>query len=274
MIITCALALVGKYLTSYFTAFQERDEQDEGKRNEYYTGGIDNRSGGGSGLAVVGPPDGRRPTGNIFDSIVQRAAQTEPSSSTSSGTAGGGEFRITLYRNGFTVNDGPLRSPEDPNNVRFLRELDQGLVPDELRRASNVSADELDVHLVDKREEDYVPPAYVAFSGGSSLGSVRSDGALLFQPSSLRSVPLESAETGDSLTNVQVRTSTGQRLKIRISTSASLQQLAALVLRDLRTEQAFTLSAGFPPKEFTETEMTQTVAEAKLQNAVVTLKFA
>lgn len=61
--------------------------------------------------------------GNIFDDLVQRAtnASQEPSpAGGAGGAAGTTEFRITLYRNGFTVNDGPLRDPMTPENQLFM----------------------------------------------------------------------------------------------------------------------------------------------------------
>lgn len=41
----------------------------------------------------------------------------------------------------------------------------EGRVPEEIMEKVGSRVDELDVQLVDKREEDYVAPAYVAFSG-------------------------------------------------------------------------------------------------------------
>lgn len=134
--------------------------------------------------------------------------------------------RITLYRNGFQVDDGPLRSLEDPSSRAFLEDLRLGSVSPPLaamlghssarmactgargserpstatsspsllfkvqsavlsfsplirgvdsRRVPKELVDgggsDVTVQLVDKMQEDYVPPAYVAYSGtGHSLG--------------------------------------------------------------------------------------------------------
>lgn len=64
-----------------------------------------------------------------------------------------------------------------------------GRVPDEITRQPQFQGhlDQLDVHLSDKRSEIYTPPpapAYVAFSGGSTLGSVNTTtGAAVFNES-------------------------------------------------------------------------------------------
>lgn len=61
--------------------------------------------------------------------IVERGAQDsrdyQPSSSQGAQTV-----EIALYRNGFTVNNGPFRDILAPENQRFLRSLQQGEVPD------------------------------------------------------------------------------------------------------------------------------------------------
>lgn len=92
---------------------------------------------GGSGLAVVGPPNGSgRPNlgganrGSIFDSLVQRATQdAQEDDGEGPRQLGENNIRITLYRNGFTVDDGPLRDLESPENKRFLELLNMGRIP-------------------------------------------------------------------------------------------------------------------------------------------------
>ena len=43
------------------------------------------------------------------------------------------EIRITLYQNGFTVEGGELRDYESEANKKFMKELNDGYVPEELR---------------------------------------------------------------------------------------------------------------------------------------------
>ena len=57
---------------------------------------------------------------------------------------------ITMYKNGFTVDDGPLRSMTDPANKEFLSDISNGNVPRELEREARGKG-ELKVDLVDKR---------------------------------------------------------------------------------------------------------------------------
>jgi hypothetical protein len=67
--------------------------------------------------------------------IVERGMQDSkelppPSSSSSGGNANVQTIEITLYRNGFTVNNGPFRDIHSPENQRFLHSLQRGEVPD------------------------------------------------------------------------------------------------------------------------------------------------
>ncbi|KAG0565730.1 hypothetical protein KC19_7G010300 [Ceratodon purpureus] len=79
---------------------------------------------------------------------------------------------ITFWRNGFTVDDGPLRRLDDPANEPFLDSINKGECPRELEPADRST--QVHVNLVKKDEEWEAPPQpkYVAFGGtGRTLGS-------------------------------------------------------------------------------------------------------
>ncbi|CAM9560526.1 unnamed protein product, partial [Phaeothamnion confervicola] len=105
----------------------ENEDDNEDDRNEYYAGGIGRD--GGSGLAVVGGPNDRRrhpagsggPGGPVED-IFQRAESSESAPL----PAAGARRTITMYREGFTVDDGPFRRLDDEANAPFLQDLSQG----------------------------------------------------------------------------------------------------------------------------------------------------
>jgi hypothetical protein len=70
---------------------------------------------------------------------------------------------ITVYKNGFTVDGGSLRTLDDPNTTAFFRAVARGRVPRLLscRKAHSEELEEagiLAIDLVDKRKEDYVKP--------------------------------------------------------------------------------------------------------------------
>jgi hypothetical protein len=65
-----------------------------------------------------------------------------------------------------------------------------------------------------------------------------------------------------------VRTSGGKKLRLKVNTSITVAQLAALVVADTGTQEPFSLSAGFPPKDLLEPEAT--IEAAGLMGAAVT----
>ena len=90
------------------------------------------------------------------------------------------------------------------------------------------------MELVNKATEDYVPPAYIPFSNGNSLGSAElSIDTFVLDPdmvSTLSDSP-DPVDESKPTTTVQVRTLTGQRLKIRINQDATILQLATCIKR-------------------------------------------
>ena len=84
------------------------DSDSDNDENNRYVGGVSSR-GGGSGLAVL--PNHQNNNGDAAsDSIfnLAEAGDAQGSSSSSGGEGGGGEVRrmITMYRSGFTVDNG------------------------------------------------------------------------------------------------------------------------------------------------------------------------
>ena len=78
---------------------------------------------------------------------------------------------LKLWKNGFTVNDGPLRTFEDPKNKEFLSSIQRGELPHELVREAD--GGEVNLDMQDHRDEEFVPtkPKYVLFNDGYKLGS-------------------------------------------------------------------------------------------------------
>ena len=127
---------------------------DQKRDNELFVGGLDNR-GGGSGASLlhlifvnadgmhlytglnVLPNDaeagGRRGSSDIFDRIMQRAIDGSTSRETGDTPAdsdpAGPTRKITLWRNGFSVDDGPLRDPAISESQQFMERLDRGQIP-------------------------------------------------------------------------------------------------------------------------------------------------
>jgi UBX domain-containing protein 1 len=71
--------------------------------------------------------------------------------------------QLTLWRNGFTIDDGPLYPFSDPESVEILREIRMGRVPKHV--AGVERGEDVEMRLNNRDTEDWVP------SGGSSRGT-------------------------------------------------------------------------------------------------------
>ncbi|KAK1735627.1 hypothetical protein QTG54_013790, partial [Skeletonema marinoi] len=135
----------------------DSDSEDNDENNRY-VGGVSSR-GGGSGLAVLPNHEsgGGRNAAAASDSIFNLAeAGGEQAATAAAGSGGEVRRMITMYRSGFTVDNGPYRRLEDPSNAEFLGSLARGLIPRELREdAEESGGGEVMVGLVDKRGEEY-----------------------------------------------------------------------------------------------------------------------
>lgn len=261
---------------------KKRDEEGQRGGQEFYAGGNDSRTGGGSGLATMGPPSN---SNDPFQKIVDNAKADSASQ-----TGGGGEhmdpsdmIKLTLFRNGFTVDDGPLRDLESPENKAFLDQLTQGYVPPELvkeRREKGLNGP-VNVALNDKRDQDYrapTPPPYVAFGGeGSSIGSVAKSGGALIDPSSseFQEAPpvLDSSQPS---TLLQVKLADGKKIKVKLNKSHKVHHLALMIRnRDGgagSTDGPYYLCSGFPPKDIED--LTLTLIDAGLVGASISQRTA
>jgi len=86
------------------------------------------------------------------------------------------EIKVTSYKNGFILNEGKFRDFSDEKNKKFMKQLEDGYVPQELVKQGYKN---IAVALDDKKHEDYKEPIvekkFEAFEGtGSSLGSQKS----------------------------------------------------------------------------------------------------
>lgn len=83
-------------------------------------------------MAVLGPPpsSSNRGAAGVFDNIVQRASNPgEDGGALPPADSDANSRRITMYRNGFTVDDGPLRDLTSPESRAFIASLENGDVP-------------------------------------------------------------------------------------------------------------------------------------------------
>ncbi|KAL3094030.1 hypothetical protein niasHT_027358 [Heterodera trifolii] len=154
----------------------DNGNSDEGRQG-FFVGGSDR-----SGQEVLGPNRNENITADHFFEAIRRAGaeritQEQNKALNTTGQTGGSasgrqqlpvHVRLVFWNNGFTVDDGPLRQFQDPQNREFLQAVMTKRIPAELTMAA--PGREIDLRI-EKKGTDYEQPKTKAFSGqGNQLG--------------------------------------------------------------------------------------------------------
>ncbi|NWU97599.1 UBX2A protein, partial [Upupa epops] len=183
---------------------------------------------------------------------------------------------VKLWKNGFTVNDGELRSYTDVANQQFLDSIKKGELPFELQKGFD--KEEVDVKVEDKKDTVYLSskkPAFHPFSGhGYRLGSatpkviskVRDDHQ---GPDNKRHLPLVPLNDLEPITNIQIWLADGERIIQKFNVSHRISHIRDFITKYQGPQGSapFTLTTSLPFQELQDE--TLTLQEAKLENAVV-----
>jgi len=172
------------------------EDSNEG-RQEFFAGG-----GERSGQNVLGPNDAERRAQKLFDAARRAGAEeitpeeaAKLHAGSGKGKQGGGYrlgtsadppierpvtpiainragpviVRVIVWENGFSIDDGPLRSFEDPASRQFLMSIQLGSVPLEIQQ--QFPGRTIDMHM-ERRSIPYTAPKSKPFSGqGMRLGN-------------------------------------------------------------------------------------------------------
>ncbi|KAK2982119.1 hypothetical protein RJ640_026081 [Escallonia rubra] len=268
---------------------------DSDEPQEYYTGG--EKSG-----MLVQDPTKRNDVDALFNQARQAGAvegpadHLRPSSSSRSftGTARllSGEavstapqqrepitHIITFWSNGFTVDDGPLRRLNDPENAPFLESIRKSECPKELEPTDRTTP----VHVSLMRKEEDCPVQQkrkIPFQGmGRTLGSISSN------PVAEPTVDAPARNTAPHpamglivdqalpSTSIQLRLADGTRMVSRFNSHHTIRDIRGFIDASRpggpRTYQLQTV--GFPPKQLADPD--QTIEQAGLANSVVIQKL-
>jgi len=278
------------------------DDSSDDDTNKHYAGGSEH-----SGQLIKGPPSNR--VQDIFNSAKEHGAEvvedagSDKKDASQRAAFGGSGFKlgndgsssehvpgsndqgprpeqrstITFWKNGFTVDDGPLRSMNEPSNQEFLQAVMRGEIPQELVRLARGA--EVHVNMVDNRTEDFVPPKpqLRPFSGsGHKLGSPVPEVMSSSEPHRTPTNPPTTSHTVDidesaPVTSIQIRLSDGTRLVSKFNHVHTISDIRNFInLSRPNAPTSYTLMTTFPNKVLSVE--TQTLKEAGLLNACIVQK--
>ncbi|CAA7406988.1 unnamed protein product [Spirodela intermedia] len=273
------------------------DSEDSDGPQEYYTGGEK------SGMLVQDPSKSNPDVEAIFEQARQMGAtqgpmEHQPSSGSKSFTGTGrllsGEtvqvapqppeevlHDVVFWIDGFTVNDGPLRRFDDPENASFLESIKKSECPRELEPADRRTA----VHVNLSRREQNCPEPVKRFSAFVGIGRTLSTvPAAAGSPSPAPAATSTDGATGsppgglsvdESLpsTSIQLRLADGTRMVARFNNHHTVGDIRAFIDASRpAAERGYRLQTmGFPPTQLTD--LAQTIEQAGLANSVVIQKL-
>nr|XP_039274578.1 NSFL1 cofactor p47-like [Styela clava] len=293
-------------LADYDRAEDRKSDDSEEEGQEYYAGGSEH-----SGEVIVGPGKKKRGediVSKMFKNAKKHGAMPVDEASSSSGKkkdkkyfTGGGyklgaeaedhefipgaekpeerklDVVLKLWKNGFTVGDGPLRDYHDPETKEFLGAIGKGEIPQELLRMAQ--GGEVNLDMEDHKNEDYKPEKQKmkAFTGeGHTLGGITPNVVSSVTP------PSKPAETtsvdpeviineSSPVTTIRVQLGDGSRVTQKFNHSHQVADVYSFVRNRSSESRNFVLMTTFPNKELKDDETT--LKEGKLLNAVIVQRF-
>ncbi|KAL8614293.1 hypothetical protein ACOMHN_007631 [Nucella lapillus] len=284
----------------------EEDSSSEEEGQAFYAGGSER-----SGQQVLGPKK-RDPDAMVTDLFQsareQGAEEVAPSGATASASVSGSvafhgtgyrlgetegplesvagpsipatrrqvDITLKMWKKGFSIGSGDVRSYDDPANKEFLDSIRRGEVPHELIREAR--GGEVSLDMEDHRTEDFVKSkaSTKAFSGeGHMLGSpapavvtMASSGASS-APAKPAPAPAVNVDAAKPVTTIQIRLADGQRMVVKFNLSHTVGDIRNHIVAShgQYAGSVFALMTTFPNKELMDEG--QTLEEAKLANAVI-----
>ncbi|CCW61923.1 unnamed protein product [Phytomonas sp. EM1] len=183
------------------------------------------------------------------------------------------DVSITLYRNGIFVDNGIFITMNSPEGKEFLEAMRQGYIPSSLQ--SHYPDCELNVTLLDHLELDYKPASLTAFKGeGHRLttdeGKTSTSGERLSFDTS-RNFHFEPSEDASFICILNTQ---GERREFKVNPSRHTVEDVYYLAHSLQPDlERFVLVVrSMPPYKLENLTRSQTIEEAKLCRAVVTIR--
>ncbi|CAO3616088.1 unnamed protein product [Cunninghamella echinulata] len=264
---------------------------------------------------LVQDPSKRNKSNNLIDEILKKAAaggaapedsgsstQSKPSYFTGSGYKLGSEEEpsvlvnentddddtsnqplppvtryLTFWRNGFSVDDGPLLRYDDPANSAMLSAINSGRAPLSLLNVQH--GQPVDVRVARRQDEDYVPPpkappkpfegAGHRLGGSSAPSPASTSSGTPTNTSSSLSPP--DVDPNQPTTSLQIRLVDGSRLVAKFNHTHTVGDIRRYINAERSSERPYTLQTTFPVKELKDDN--ESLKDAGLLNSVVVQRY-
>ncbi|CEG80694.1 hypothetical protein RMATCC62417_14992 [Rhizopus microsporus] len=286
---------------------EEEDNSDDDEHENLYAGGEK------SGMVVQGPNKRSGAGNSLVDEILKKAVEGEhahdertktekkPNTYTGTGYRLGSEDEpstvassapveqqdepeqvtrhLTFWRNGFSVDDGPLYEYADPANQQMLAAINSGRAPLSLLNVRH--GQPVEVRVIKRQDEDYTPPPKAPpkpFEGvGHRLGSpatyVEPPTAA---PGAFPSTGGATAPTVDEsqpVTSIQIRLGDGSRMVAKLNHTHTIGDIRQYIEANNAgsSNRPYILQTTFPVKQLDDNN--QTVKEAGLLNSVIVQRY-
>ncbi|GAA99764.1 uncharacterized protein L969DRAFT_18623 [Mixia osmundae IAM 14324] len=191
---------------------------------------------------------------------------------------------LTFWRDGFSIEDGPLLRYDDKANKEYLDALNSGRAPLDLLNVR--FGQRVDLQVSKRLDEDYKPPPKQAarpFEGsGNRLGSP-APGAMSSQPSAsaasadrtARTVPQPVFEVDSSqpTTQIQIRSGSGDRLVARFNHTHTVGDIRRYLEASSpgAGDRPYVLQTTFPNRDLDDDSAT--IGDSKLLGSVVVQRY-
>ena len=225
----------------------EKAEKDKKKITDSYTGGKS------SGIAVENPQDDWLDKMKKYDN-KERFDKTK------------NKLKLSLYKNGFIMDNGEFRNKNEPANKKFMEEIEKGYIPNELVKKGIT---DLGIEMDDHRDENYEPPKeekkFQAFTGlGKSISSVNTEGLHVNKNAT------SNVDRSKPTCKVNIRLFNGEVVSEDFNLTQTLQDVINFVKKKSGSNN-FSLLDGFPPRPLTT--YNKTIQELHLEGSLLTQKI-
>ena len=225
----------------------EKAEKDKKKITDSYTGGKS------SGIAVENPQDDWLDKMKKYDN-KEKFDKTK------------NKLKLSLYKNGFILDNGEFRNKSEPANKKFMEEIEKGYIPNELVKKGIT---DLGIEMDDHRDENYEPPKeekkFQAFTGlGKSISSVNTEGLHVNKNAT------SNVDRSKPTCKVNIRLFNGEVVSEDFNLNQTLQDVINFVKKKSGSNN-FSLLDGFPPRPLTT--YNKTIQELHLEGSLLTQKI-